>query len=201
MSANPARPVLPVTTGYIRGGGGVEIDRRRLLGACLGLCVAGLLAVTVLLAVAAAGQNDRRTQLKRDGVPVQATVLGCVGLASGSGATVYSYSCQARYTLDGETHVAAIKGTNSDYPAGQTLDAVAVRGRPSLLSTEAAVQRESASWTAYIATVVTGSLTIVLAGAALGWHRRRPGRAGKSGQGARRYESSSSARSEALRTP
>jgi hypothetical protein len=172
MSANPAGPPRPEGAGYIRGGGGVQIDLRRLLAVALGICLVGLVAATALLAVAATNQNNHRTQLKRHGVPVEATVLGCLGLASGSGATVYSYSCRARYSLEGQTYETVLKGTNSLYPVGQTIAAVAVPGHPNLLTTAAAVATESATWTAYIATIVTGALTMILAVTALMWYRR-----------------------------
>jgi hypothetical protein len=139
----------------------------------VGIGLLGLLAATVILAIAAYDQNNHRTELKRHGVAVQATVTGCLGLASGSGATIYSYSCRARYDLQGRTYEAVIKGTNSLYPVGQTLSAVAVPGRPSLLSTSAAARKESATWTAYTAAIVTGALTVLGAGATLVWYRRR----------------------------
>jgi hypothetical protein len=163
---------------------------RRVLRIGLAICLVALLATTVILAVAGTEQNNRRTELKRQGVPVEATIVGCLGIGSGSGATIYNYSCRASYSLAGRTYEAVIKGTSSVYPVGQRLPAVAVPGHPSLLSTASAVAQESATWTAYVPTIVVGALTVVLGVAYVGWCWRR-----------RRHDSSRRASSDALRTP
>ena len=191
MSAKPARPGSTNGAGYIRGGGGVAVDVRRLLRVGIVICLAGLVAATIILAVYATNQNNQRTELQSHGVPVEATVVGCLGVGSGTGATVYNYSCRASYALSGHTYQAVIKGTSSVYPVGQHLPAVAVPGHPGLLATTAAVASESATWTSYIGTIVVGGLAVALAAAMAGWYviRRRHG------------GSSKEASSAALRTP
>lgn len=159
---------------YIRGGGSVQIDPRRLGRGLAVAAVAVLAACTVVLAVVAATGHSGADALRRHGVPVQVSVTSCTGITSGIGMGAEYYQCQGRYELGGRTYESTIHGVRSQEPEGAVLSGVAVPGQPSTLSLRAGAQ--SSSLSRYVPAIVLGALTVVGAiGLAIWGSRRRLG--------------------------
>ena len=115
MSATPAGST-PGQAGYIRGGGGVDVNTGRLLRFLVVLCVLVLIALTVATAVSAANQNSRAAKLQSQGVPVDVTVTGCVGIDSGIAQAIQYYQCRGAYSVDGQRYNEVIGGVRSALP-------------------------------------------------------------------------------------
>jgi hypothetical protein len=161
--------------GYIRGGAGVEVDSRRLLRVVLGLCLLVLAALVIVLTLAAVGENSRSSSLRRHGVPVDVTVTGCLGLASGTGITASGYTCKGTFTLDGRSYTEVIGGITDPRPVGETLRAVADSNDPARLSLASAVAAARSPWKAFTVPAIP-LLLLVGAAAVIGWRARRPRR-------------------------
>jgi hypothetical protein len=139
------------------------MDTRRVVRVVIALCVLALVGWAIALALVTADQNSRQTKLQQHGIPVEVTVTGSVGQASGSGSTVDGYTTRGTYRLDGHLFNEVIEGTSAVHPVGQKLAAVAVRGDPALVSTAEGVPKRRSSWTAYTTPIVLGALAIALA--------------------------------------
>jgi hypothetical protein len=174
MSITPTPPA-PGQPGYIRGGGGVEVDNRRLFRWAGIICVLALAGVVVALMISAAADNSRQTRLKKHGVPVGVTVTGCVGIGSGIGQATASYTCRGTYTLDGNDYTAVIRGVNQALLTGETIQGVTIRGEPGLLSTADAAARQHSTWTPFVTPIVLGAITLILAGGLALWSTRHRG--------------------------
>ena len=181
MPSAPAGPT-PGPSRYIRGGGGVEVDSRRIVRWAGLLCVLALAGVVIALTISAVGDNSRQTRLKEHGVPVEVTVTGCVGIGSGIGQATAGYTCRGSYSLDGNEYTAVIRGANDALPAGDVLQGVTVRGDPGLLSTASAAAKQHSSWTPFVTPIVLGAITVVLAIGLFVWTSRyRRGRSEPTG--------------------
>jgi hypothetical protein len=167
MSAPPAGST-PGEAGYIRGGGGVEVNTGRLVRFLVVLCVLVLVALTVATAVSAANQNSRAGKLQNAGAPVDVTVTGCVGISSGIAQAIQYYQCRGTYSVGGQRYDEVIGGVRSALPAGQTVHAVTAKGDPALVSTVGAAKKSS-----YAIPIVLGVLAAVLVVGLLVWPRRR----------------------------
>jgi hypothetical protein len=111
------------TASYIRGGSGRATDRR---ATGRWLAFAGLLALALLAVAMALGfarQHGRDLRLAQARTPVQATVTGCVGLASGTGITVTGYRCTATFRLSGRQYDDLIDGSHGLYEPGTVVAA------------------------------------------------------------------------------
>lgn len=161
----------PAGSGYIRGGGGVGVDGGRLLRILALLVVAGLIALSAGLAVSASTNNSRADALRTRGVAVPVTVTGCLGISSGVGMGIEYWQCRGTYTLGGHSYQEVIGGSRSFLETGRVVPAVAVPGRPDLLSLKVPARRGSGLG-AYTASMVVGALAAVLA-AGLAWDLRR----------------------------
>jgi hypothetical protein len=148
-----------VSTGYIRGGGGVDIDRGRVARILVGLFVLGLGALVVLLSLGAIDENARHDRLRRHGVPVDVTVTSCLGLASGTGITVAGYTCRGTFTLDGRDYKGVIRGSIELHQSGEVLPGVADPRDPTILATADSVASSHSSWRPF---VTPGLLLVVL---------------------------------------
>ncbi|MDT4937818.1 MAG: hypothetical protein QOG80_1489 [Pseudonocardiales bacterium] len=157
--------------GYIRGGG-VQLDTRRVVRAAVALCLVGLAVLAVVLSIAAVHENARSSALQRRGVPVDVTVTGCVGLASGTGITVYAYTCRGTFVLDGYSYNDAIGGLSDAHTAGEKVRGVADPRSPSTLSSAAAVAHTQSPWKAFIAPAVP-LLLLVSSVALIAWRYGR----------------------------
>jgi hypothetical protein len=167
MSATPTRST-PGDSGYIRGGGGVDVNVGRVGRFLAVLCVLVLIALTVVTAVSASNQNSRAAKLRNRGVPVEVTVTGCVGISSGIAQAIQYYQCRGEYTVNGQRYNEVIGGVRSALPNGQTLHGVTAAGDPALVSTVGAAKRGS-----YAVPIVLGALALVLIIVVLLWSRRK----------------------------
>jgi hypothetical protein len=167
MSATPARST-PGEAGYIRGGGGVDVNTGRLVRFLVVLCVLVLVALTVATAVAAANQNARAAKLHSPGAPVEVTVTGCVGVSSGIAQAIQYYQCRGTYLVGGQRYNELIGGVRSALPVGQTVHAVTAKGDPALVSTAGAAKEGS-----YAIPIVLGASALVLIVGLLVWPGRR----------------------------
>jgi hypothetical protein len=156
---------------YVRGAGTVDVDPRRLLAAGIWLLAAVLAVLAVVTTVEGVRQVQRTDRLRTAGVPVRAVVTGCVGLASGTGITVVSYSCRASFDLDGRTHNAVLGGSTALHRPGDAVAAVVLPADEDVLSIRAAVARPEPRWHPFVAPAV---LTVLTAGLLIaGTVRRR----------------------------
>jgi hypothetical protein len=168
----PAQPAPHRGVGYIRGGGGVEVDSRRVLHVVLSLCLLVLALLVIVLTLSAAGENSRTGSLRRHGVPVDVTVTGCLGLASGTGITASGYTCKGTFSLGGRSYTEVIGGITDPRPVGETLQAVADPKDPTRLSLAAAVAAARSPWKAFVVPAVP--LLLLVGGVAMiGWQARR----------------------------
>jgi hypothetical protein len=157
----------------LRGVRVVKVDPGRLLivGAVVVIVVLAVSAVT--LTISGARQNDRLNQLEHHGVPVSVIVDSCSGVSSGIAMAVEYWECRGAYTLGGHQYNEVIRGSRAHLNPGQTVGAVAVPGKPSLLSTPAAAARRPSAWSPYVTPIILGALAVVLMVALFAWSRRR----------------------------
>jgi hypothetical protein len=165
--------------GYIRGGG-VQLDARRVVRVAVTLCLIGLAVLVVVLSLAAVHENARSSTLLRRGVPVEVTVTGCIGLASGTGITVYAYTCRGTFVLDGRSYNDVIGGLSDAHTAGDKVRGVTDPRSPNTLSSAAAVARTQTPWRAFIAPAIV-LLLLVVSAALIAWRYRRTQRSAKGG--------------------
>ncbi|MBO0731057.1 MAG: hypothetical protein J2P57_17505 [Acidimicrobiaceae bacterium] len=158
---------------HLRGVRVARADTGRVVRVLVVLALVGLAILTVILTVSAANQNSRLDQLRNHGVAVTATVTGCLGVGSGVGMGIEYWQCRASYTLEGQQYEAVLGGSRSHLRDGQLVAAVAVPGKPGLLSTVSAVHRNDSALTPYITPIVLGVVTIAGTFGALLWVRRR----------------------------
>jgi len=170
MSVTPAGAPSGDAT-YIRGGGtrtggGAHISPRLLAAILIWLLVAVLAALAVYFAVAGSQESARLSTLRHKGVPVTATVTGCVGISSGVGMGIEYWQCRADYTLVGQTFNEVINGNRALLETGQRVGAIAVPGDPSLLSTVSSAHGSDSSGTDNVIAAVLGAIAV---GLGAGW--------------------------------
>ena len=161
MSATGAPPT-PEDSSYIRAGGGVPVNTRRVAGVLVWLAVAALLGTAAYLAASTAGRDSRLARLRDHGVAVQATVTSCTAISSGVGMGIEYWDCRATYDLGGGRFSAALGGNRKLIDAGTGVAAVAVPGDPGLLYTAASVRASNGSGTGYVAAAVVGAAAVLL---------------------------------------
>lgn len=164
-------PASAAAAGYIRGGGGVDLGRKRVGAVLIGLTLIILVTLALVLAVNAARQNYRIDRLHASGVPVNVTVSSCLGMASGTGITESAFQCRGSFTLGGQTYNEVINGTGDLHAPGQVLPAVTVPGDPTLLYAAASVRSMQSSWTAFVIPAVLLLLAFLII-AAVFWRNR-----------------------------
>jgi len=153
-------PTADDAVGYIRGGG-VRLDARRVVRVVVALGMVALAALVLGLSVAAVHENSRNSTLRRHGVPVDVTVDGCLGLASGTGITVYAYTCRGTFVLYGRSFHDVIGGLSDAHTAGEKIRGVVDPRSPNTLSSAAAVARAQPQWKAFVAPAVALVLLLV----------------------------------------
>ncbi len=147
---------------YIRGGGGVRLDGRRVAGYLLAFLLLILAVLTVLFTLIGAHNNSRATSLQRRGVPVQVVVTGCVALASGTGITQAGFTCRGSYTLAGRHYNEPIGGTAQFLAVGQQVSGVAVSDEPAVLYTATSARTTHPTWTVYVTPAVLFVLLVAV---------------------------------------
>lgn len=155
---------------YFRGGGGVKVEGRRVASVLVGLATLTLAVFVVVLGVVGYQQNSRIDRLRQHGVPVEVTVTGCLGIASGTGITESAYRCRGSFSLDGRRYNEVIGCSSALLAVGQQVQAKAVRDDPSVLSTMQAVRTSGSSWTAYLTPLI---LLVLLIPTTVIWLRLR----------------------------
>lgn len=152
----------------------MEVDVRRVGRAVAFLCLLGLAVAVAILFVAGLQKNAQITRLRQQGVPVEVTMTGCIGLAGGSGSNLAGYECRGSFSLDGRSYNEVIPGNMFRRP-GTTVAAVTVTGDAALVTTAATLEAEHASAGVFL--LPTMLLVVLLAGlAAAVLRRRRPTR-------------------------
>jgi hypothetical protein len=159
----------PESGSYIRGGGGVEIDPRRIVRPLAAICILALAGLSIGLAVDAGNQNGRAATLRKHGVPVTVSVTGCLAVSSGIGMGVEYWQCRGDFSLGGHRYNEVIGGSRALLEPGRQVAALAVPGQPASLSTVASVAEKHSSFTPYVTPVVLGAVAVVWAG---GWALR-----------------------------
>ena len=157
-------------------GAGVDVDFRRVGRVIVVGCLAGLTVLVVILFVAAFHNNQQKTELRTQGVPVVVTVTGCQGLLGGSGSNAVGYTCRGSFTLDGRRYNEVLPGSTFHAPGAQ-IRALAVPSDPGLVAPVAAAEADQASDGVY---VLPSVLLVVLVALVIGLLviRRRRGRTG-----------------------
>ncbi len=158
---------------YVRGAAGAA-DPRRALRAAAAVVALCLVALTVALAVDAVLGYRRAGRVAHDGVPVDATVAQCLGIASGTGITVAGYRCTGSFTLAGRSYTATVHGTSQRYESGQVLAARVDPRDPSNLS----VARGDPSLVPFVAPAI-GAVLVLGWACVWAYRRARAGRAGR----------------------
>jgi hypothetical protein len=144
----------------------VEVDAGRVQRAVVATCLVVLAATAAVLFVAGIEKNDQIALLQRQGVAVEVTVSGCLGLMGGSGSNLAGYECKGTFTLNGRSYNDAIPGS-AFYSPGTTLRAVTVPADPTLLSTPRAMATEQSSWRVFILPTAMVAILGLLLGAAV----------------------------------
>jgi hypothetical protein len=153
----------PETETVYQRGAGVTTDARHALRLALAFSCAGLALLLVFLVVGAVREGDRESRLRDHGVAVSLTVTSCLGLASGTGATEYSWDCDGTFTLGGRAYNELLHGSNSHLPVGTVVAAVADPGDPANVTTTAAARANHARGSRWIASAITLLLLVLLA--------------------------------------
>lgn len=160
-------------TSHLRGVRVAEADPRRVFWVVVAAVLLGLIASTVALTISAAHQDARLHRLHHDGIRVEATATGCVGISSGVGMGIEYWECRATYTLGGHSYNQVIRGSRAHLENGQQVQAVAVPGEPDLLSTVDAAAKKYSPWTAYVTPIILGAVTVALILGLLVWSKLR----------------------------
>lgn len=155
---------------YLRGGG-VTTDGPRARRLLLGFCCVALATLLAVLSVSAVREGRRADRLHDHGVPVSLTVTGCLGLASGTGATEYAYDCRGSFVLDGRRYDELLHGSSVQRPTGSVVAAVADPADPANVATATSVAGQHARAARWVPAGITLAL-LVIAGALLVWPRR-----------------------------
>jgi hypothetical protein len=172
MSAPPEDP-RSAETSHLRGVRVAEIDPRRVFRVVVSLVLLALIASTVALIISAARQDARLHRLHHDGVQVEVTVTGCVGISSGVGMGIEYWECRGTYTLGGHSYNHVIGGSRAHLENGQQVPAIAVPGEPGLLSTVDTAAKKYSPWTAYVTPIILGAVTVALILGLVVWSKRR----------------------------
>jgi len=157
---------------YIRGGGGVA-NARRATSVVVGFCILVLVALVGVLVLGAVQENSRLVRLRRNGVPVSATVTGCLALASGTGITASGFRCNGMFTLNGRRYNDVIGGDADFHPVGEMVQAVTDPRDPGVLFAAPAVVTPQPSWMAFVAPAIPLALMLSLVAVVVWWSRHR----------------------------
>ena len=143
-------------------GAGVQVDTARAGRVIVTVVLVALVVVGGLLVIAGYRKNSQIDALRSSGVPVQVTVVHCLGLMGGTGSSPAGYECTGRYVVQGRHFTEGVPGSTL-YPDGRVIAGVVASGDPGLLSTPATVATSKDSATLY----VVGAAMIVV-GMAIG---------------------------------
>ncbi len=122
----------------------MQVDARAVGRVVVGVALVAVTVVAVVLIVAGIQKNSQIRSLQSNGVPVEATVTGCLGQLGGSGSNAAGYSCTVTYTVAGHGYQANLPGTGP-VAAGSTVRGVVASNDPALFTTPAALAGEQPS--------------------------------------------------------
>lgn len=169
MTATEPEP----TVGYIRGGTAIPTEPRHVLRILLMACLAALAILTVALTVQAARDNSRHDRLQSDGVAVQVRVTRCLGVASGTGITVASFTCYGNFVLDGQAYNDVIGGSTRLHSPGDVVAGVVDPRSPSTLATARSVAGPKPAARSFRSAAISAA-ALLLVTAIAWWCARRP---------------------------
>jgi hypothetical protein len=175
MTGTEGETFVRTPEGYIRGGTAAPVEARRVVGTCLGLGLAGLVALSVALTWGAAHQSGRAQRLQRHGVAVRVTVTNCLGTATGTGITANGFACHGDFTLGGRRYNDLIRNSSELLPRGAEVEGVTDPASPRTLSVASAVTIGESPWRPYLAPAVS-AVALVLAVMFVGVRSRCRGR-------------------------
>jgi hypothetical protein len=153
-------------------GAGAAVDARVAGRVVLALVLLTLGVLVVVFTVVGAHKNAQIDELHDQGIPVTFTVDRCIGLLGGSGTNGAGYACTGSYELGGHRYHQPLPGYSYHAP-GATVQAVAVPGDPTLVSTAAMVRTDHASTRVYILPGVLFAVLVALLAVVLLAERRR----------------------------
>ena len=162
----------PGDSTFIRAGGGVQANPRLIAAVTIWFVVAVLGAMAVYFWVTGARQGSDLSALWQRGVPVEVTVTSCRGVSSGIGMGTEYWECRGSYTLGSATSDALINGSRKFIENGAVVQAIAVPGRPDLLSTVQSVRSGKGSAGQYPAAIGLTAACLVTAAAGVAFKRR-----------------------------
>ncbi len=155
----------------------VEVDVRRAARVAVGLVLVALAVLAGVLFVAGYQKNSQIDRLRAQGVPVELTVTGCLGLMGGSGSNQAGFDCRGTYTVAGHQYTEDIPG-NTLHAPGTTVRGLIVPGDPALFSTPATVEAEHAAWTVYLVPAILLGVLLALIVLIVARARRAPSGSG-----------------------
>jgi hypothetical protein len=141
------------------GTGGASGEKVRQVTALVVL--AALAIVSVVFFLGGVHSNNQINDIRQHGVPVNATVTGCIGLLGGSGSNAAGYNCKGSFTLNGHHYTEPLPGSTLEKP-GTVLHEVTVASDPGLLETQAQVATEHASGKRFIVPAISAVLFVLL---------------------------------------
>jgi hypothetical protein len=159
---------------YFRGAGaGAAVSRATVTGLAVGLVVLALTAMGIAMTVAALTSRQRSDELSRNGVDVPATVVGCRGMASGTGITAAGFRCTVRFTIGARTYTEALRGSSALHQPRQLVRAVVDPRDPSSISALVHSRAPSTAWTDFAVAGIPLSAAAASLAFAVGFRRRR----------------------------
>jgi hypothetical protein len=150
----------------------VNYDARRVGRVVVGLCLLVLLVLVIVFTVAGINNNSQINRLHHDGVPVNVTITGCLGLMGGSGSNAAGYSCTGSFTLDGKSYSESLPGTGFHKPHS-TLRALVVPGDPALVSPVSVERSQHAGFSVFVLPLVLLIVLVAVSGLVVTLQRRK----------------------------
>jgi hypothetical protein len=149
----------------------VNYDARQVGRVVVGLCLVTLLVLVIVFTIAGVNKNDQINRLHHDGVPVNVTVTGCLGLMGGSGSNTAGYSCTGTFTVDGKSYSESLPGTSFHKPHS-SVRAIVVPNDPALISPVSVVSTQHAGFSVFVLPLVLLIVLLLLCGLIVVLQRR-----------------------------
>ena len=172
MSVTPTG-TSPDGATFIRAGGGVGLNPRKLASVLVWICVAGLLGIAAYLGVSANRHDSRLSELRSHGVAVTVTVTGCTGISSGVGMGIEYWQCRGSFGLAGSGYTEVINGSRKLLDRGQQIPALVVAGHPDSVTTAQAVRNGRTSGSEYVIAGALAAVGVLLGACRVASDRRR----------------------------
>lgn len=125
--------------GYIRGGGGITAEPKRVIRITALIMISALAVLTVALTVAAVRDNSKIRGLQSRGVVTPVQISSCLALASGTGITESGFTCSGTYAFRGVTRTSVVLGVVRQLAPGTMLVGVVDAAHPDIVATQPTV--------------------------------------------------------------